>query len=336
MNPIPWRLVADIGGTNARFARLVGSGADAKLSAVHSYGVAEYARFNDVLAQYLQYQQTDGDVVTGYDELPKAVCFAVACPPDQQVIRFTNSNWRIDRDEISGLLQQTPVTIINDFAAMGYAVPFLTEADWVQVGGADAVAGKPMGILGPGTGLGVSLVVPAGNTFQVVAGEGGHVDFAPVDALEVEVLGIMLARFGHVSVERLLSGMGIVNIYQSLAELRGVDAVLTAPEAVSRAALADEEADEDTLARDALALFCRTLGSVAGNLALTAGTQGGIYITGGIVPRMLDFFTQSDFRSRFEAKGRFRDYLAPIPVRVVTRQDLGLLGAARKLALFES
>lgn len=318
----PWQLVADIGGTNARFARKqYGSNA---LQDITTISVAGHAQFSSALSVYLA-----GNRTGQWSDTPEAACFAVACRVDHEEIRFTNSPWTFTRTELSTLLGGTTPELINDFAAKGYGIAELSGADWVQVGGTEPVSNKPAVILGPGTGLGVSMVVPTQSGFVVVDGEGGHVDFAPVNAEEFRVLEILASRFGRVSVERLLCGAGLVNINHALGTIRQEDVRLTTPEAI----VAAGTSGNDSLAVATLALFCRVLGSVAGNLALTAGALGGVYITGGIVPAMLAFFQDSGFRARFEDKGRFRDYLARIPVRVVTRQDLGLLGAANRLTL---
>jgi glucokinase len=227
------------------------------------------------------------------------------------------------------MLNLATVDVINDFAAVGHAVAVLQAGDWRQVGGAEPVAGKPVAVIGPGTGLGICTLVPTRAGYQVVDGEGGHVDFAPVDARELAVLELLLQKYQRVSVERLLSGAGIVTIHQSLAALAGIAPSADSPARITELALAGE----DSLSVNTLQMFCRILGSTAGNLALTVGARGGVYIAGGIVPRFVDVLAQSGFRHRFEDKGRFRSYLADIPVRVVTRDHLGLLGAVRKMTL---
>lgn len=321
--PKPWNLVADIGGTNARFARKTEG--DNRLYDITGISVDGHENFPQALVEFLTRKAEDA----AWLPHPEAACFAVACRPDHEQIRLTNSPWHFSRTQVQGMLGGAPLDIVNDFAAKGYGISELGENDWVQVGNGEPVPGKPVAIIGPGTGLGVSLAVPTGEGWVVVDGEGGHVDFAPVDALEFRLLEILARQFGRVSVERLLSGAGLLNIYRGLAEMRGLPATLATPEAVSSAG----KRDEDPLAKESLRLFCRVLGATAGNLALTAGALGGVYITGGIIPGMLEFLLASEFRARFDAKGRFRGYLGRIPVRVVIRQDLGLLGAAKRLTL---
>lgn len=321
----PWNLVADIGGTNARFG--VEDYASGALRAIKCYSVADYPEFQGALYRFLADVAEEG----GWRPRPRAACLALACVVDSATIRFTNSSWVVDRREIDAVLGGGALTLLNDFAAVGYAISDLKPADWHQVGGTTPDPGKTVAVLGPGTGLGVCSLVPLDAGHRVIEGEGGHVDFAPVGEREVALLARLTARFGRVSVERLLSGAGIVNIYRALCDIAGQVPVLDDPAGITAAALAGEE----RLAVDTLDMFCEILGGCAGNLALILGARGGVYIAGGIVPRFIDFVVASGFRRRFEAKGRFRDYLADVPVRIVTREHLGLLGAARKLNLLE-
>lgn len=318
-----WNLVADVGGTNARFGLL--DPATGNLDAIEYYSVQDHAAFTDALGHFL----ADVDKLGGWARRPLAACIAVACPAEGDLISFTNSPWQLHRQEVAGMLNLAAVDVINDFAAVGHAVAVLQPGDWRQLDAGVPIPGKPVAVIGPGTGLGVCTLVPTDAGYQVVDGEGGHVDFAPVDARERAVLELLLQKFERVSVERLLSGAGLVTIHQSLAALAGMAPSADSPARITELALADE----DSLAVETLQMFCRILGSTAGNLALTVGARGGVYIAGGIVPRFIDFLAQSGFRHRFEDKGRFRSYLADIPVRVVTRSHLGLLGAVRKMTL---
>jgi len=311
-----WNLVADIGGTNARFA--YEDPEERTLRCVRIYSVAEHESFAGALDAYLIEVAADGR-----PGLPSAACLGVASAVDSDLIRFTNSPWYLDRTELSRRLGTT-VTLINDFAAVGYGVTQLSADDWFDLGGRAPLATHPIAVLGAGTGLGVCLIVPDGDRYTVIEGEGGHADFPPVDAQEIAVLQILMARFGRVSTERLLSGAGIVNIYTALAELAGRPPEHDSAAAITEAALGGI----DSLAVRTLEMFCRVLGSAAGNLALTFGARGGVYIAGGIAPRFREFLARSEFRARFEAKGRFSSYLRPIPVRLVTREHVGLEGAA--------
>ncbi len=314
-----WNLVADIGGTNARFA--YEDLEDTELQCVRTYSVAEHSSFVGALDTYLEEVAEQG-----YSNLPDAVCLGVASAVKSDVIQFTNSPWSLDRRALSRRLG-TPVVLINDFAAVGYGVAELRPQDWFSLGGGTPEPDQPIAVLGAGTGLGVCTLVPVAGHFHVIEGEGGHADFAPVDPQEIAILQRLNARFGRVSVERLLSGAGIVNIYTALAELSGRKPEHDSAAAITGAALEGVE----SLAVRALEVFCRVLGSTAGNLALTVGARGGVYIAGGIAPRFKSFLGRSEFRARFEAKGRFSTYLRDIPVRLVTRDNVGLEGAVNLL-----
>jgi glucokinase len=318
-----WSLVADIGATNARFARKV-SGSNQLLD-ITTVIVAGHENFTYALSYILASMRENNN----WSALPTAACLGLAARVDHEEISFLNSHWHFTRTALNEILQAESIDLINDFAAKGFGVLELSATDWVQVGGKQAQQNKPIAIIGPGTGLGVSMAIPGKNHLTVVDGEGGHVDFAPLDGLEHQIQEILSTQFDRVSAERLLCGAGLINIYKALAKIRDKPAPLATAESISL----QGQQGSDPLSEETLSLFCRILGSVAGNLALTAGTLGGVYITGGIVPGMLDFFARSAFRERFEAKGRFSDYLTDIPVRVVTRHDLGLLGAANKLTL---
>lgn len=323
--PHDWFVVADVGGTNARFAVL--DPRRDELCHIVYYSVADHQVFANVLTQFCQEVAAQGL----WAGKPLGACLAVAAPVEEGVLKFTNSSWEIDADAIAQQLHGAPVHVINDFAAVGYAALGLTESDWHQLGGGTGVPGQPIAVLGPGTGLGVCGVVRHGDTATVIAAEGGHADFAPVDAQEIAILDIMIRRFGRVSYERLLSGAGILSTYQALAELAQREPTHTRPEDVYAAAISGT----DTLAMRTLHVFCRVLGAFAGNLALTLGARGGVFIAGGIAHKVLQIIKQSEFRNRFESKGRLRSFLTPIPVYVVTAADIGLRGAANYLAQVE-
>lgn len=344
MNGKAWHLAADVGGTNARFA--VADTSSNHLPMVRQYSVAEHHTFTEVVLHFLADVRQTGE----YKPFPEAACLALACPVDGDIISLTNSEWRVDRKVIGSLLGQAPVQLINDFAAVGHAVTELQAGDWVEVIPGIEDAEGPIVVLGPGTGLGVCTVVPTPGGWRVLAGEGGHVDYAPVDAIEIEVLRALTERFGRVSVERVLSGAGLENIYQVLVALQppGWGALKvtakqlgTSPRAnaerLSAAEITAAALDEtNPLAEEAVQIFCRSLGSHAGNLALTLGAKGGVYIAGGIVPRLRSLFLDSGFRDRYLAKGRFSDYLSAIPVRLITRDNPGLVGAATRLIRSEA
>jgi len=315
-----WNLIADIGGTNARFAAVLEGELQSQSEFHHS--VLEYPSFADVIIRLKEELATQG-----IHTPPAAVCLAVACPADVEHISFTNSHWSFSRSELVQWLDCKELALINDFEAVAHGVTELTAADYVQIGGQSPVHGKAIGLLGAGTGLGVAALIPLPDGYHILDTEGGHADFAPVDQLQFDVLEYLRGIYGRVSLERLLSGKGLINIYSALCHLRGVPPTLTSPAEVVTASLANT----DVQALAALNMFCEAFGATAGNLALTLGARGGIYIAGGVIPRFGDFFRSSGFREKFENKGRFRTYLQPIPVFLVTRNNLGLLGAAKYL-----
>jgi glucokinase len=321
-----WHLVADIGGTNARFAALL----DGKLEAEHEFyhSVQEYPAFSDLIVKLKDELGTKAAIHTP----PTSVCLAVACPADAEQITFTNSHWSFSRSELRQWLDCDDVLLINDFEAVAHGITELQAVDYRQIGGAAAVPGKAVGILGAGTGLGMAALVPLTVGYHILDTEGGHADFAPVDQQQMDVLNYLRSIYGRVSLERLLSGMGLVNLYQAVCHLQSATQTLQHPGEIVEASLRGDNPQ----ALAALNLFCEAFGATAGNLALTLGARGGIYISGGVIPRFADFFAASGFREKFESKGRFRSYLQPIPVYLVTRGNLGLLGAAKKLQLRHS
>lgn len=316
-----WNLVADIGGTNARFA--VHDILSDELKKVVVLSVADHPTFMGALKHLLAQLKQDGS----WTPFPLEACLAVACPVDRELISFTNSDWKFTRKDLAKALNNIPVQVINDFSAIAWSIPELKPFEWHQIGGLESRPDKPIAILGPGTGLGVCTLVPIEGGYKVVDGEGGHIDFAPVTSREVDILVELQKRYPRVSVERLLSGSGIVNIYQSLCAIENTFVSYQSPHEITEAAIETE----DELAKEALSIFCRVLGSMASNLALISNARGGVYIAGGIVLRFLEFIQSSDFRLRFEDKGRFRSYVEHIPVRVILKQHLGLFGALQKI-----
>jgi glucokinase len=240
---------------------------------------------------------------------------------------MTNNHWRFDTEEVRVQFGWSTFKVINDFTAMALGVPHVADDHLVHVCGGPGDSRRPRLVMGPGTGLGVSGLVPIEHGWVPLMTEGGHVDFAPTDDTEMAVLRILKARFGRVSVERILCGQGLLNLYQAHAEIQGVAAPLDAPEKITAAAVENT----DSLARHTLRHFCEILGRVAGNGVLTLGSTGGVYLCGGILPRFLQFFLESPFRNGFEDKGRMRPLLEFTPVYVVTEPYTGLLGAAEAL-----
>ncbi|MCC8988988.1 MAG: glucokinase, partial [Candidatus Contendobacter sp.] len=289
----PPDLVADIGGTNARFALI-----DANRQP-YAEQILPCAAFPDLTAAAQAYLAAVGE------PRPTQAAIAVATPISGDWIQFTNSNWSFSTEAVGRALDLERLLILNDFTALALALPLLNPDERRAVGGGTAVEEAPIGLLGPGTGLGVSGLVWSGERWIPLQSEGGHVTFSPVDQREWAVAQIMQRRFGHASPERLLSGPGLVNLYTALAEVEGWPAEALDPAAITDRALAGSCSH----CRDVLEIFCGALGTAAGNLAITLGAQGGVYIGGGIAPRLGEFFDRSPFRARFEAKGRFSNYL---------------------------
>ncbi len=314
-NRIP-DLIADIGGTNARFALAT---PDGRIEAERILSGADYPDLIQAATAYLREIPGPG---------PRRAAVAVATPVTGDWIEFTNSPWSFSTEAARRALGLERLLILNDFTALALALPLLGPDERRQVGGGTAVANAPIGLIGPGTGLGVSGLVWSGNHWIALETEGGHVTFSPANEREWAISQILRHRFGHVSPERVLAGPGWVEVYTALAELDGRKPEGLTPGEITRRALAGTcphclEVQE---------LFCAALGTAAGNLAITLGARGGVYIGGGIVPRLGDFFDRSAFRARFEAKGRFSDYLAAIPTWVITANNPALRGAAAALA----
>jgi glucokinase len=310
-----WGLVGDIGATNARFA-LVSPGGD--LSEIRVLLCDDYATIADAIAAYLA--EASG-------AKPVEAVLAVAATPTGDAVSMTNHPWTFSITALRQAVGLERLKVVNDFHANAAVVPHLSPEERNKIGRGEPIADAPIGVIGPGTGLGVSMLVPTPDGPKPVPGEGGHVTMAPADARESAVLEIMRTRYDHVSAERVLSGPGLVNLYNTLCELSHVKAApLTAAQITDPGIGAS-----DACAQEATTMFCAMLGTIAGNLALTLGAQGGIYIAGGIVPKLGGAFAQSPFRERFEAKGRFRDYLAAIPTYVIVRPFAALLGASKLL-----
>ena len=316
-----WNLVADIGGTNARFAALHEGQLESEFEFYHS--VEEYPQFSDLIIKL----RDEIALATGFVGAPHSVCLAVACPADVEHISFTNSHWEFTKTHLLEWFDCQELVVINDFEAVAHGITELGADDCIKIGGGEPQAHKPIGILGAGTGLGMAALISHSDGYHVLDTEGGHADFAPVGQGQMDVLTCLRQNFKRVSLERVLSGKGIVNIYNAICQMEGTDPTLTTPPDVVTAALANSNPQALT----ALDTFCESMGAAAGNLALTLGARGGIYIAGGVVPRFSEFFVNSGFREKFEDKGRFASYLQPIPVYLVTRNNLGLLGAAKKL-----
>ncbi|MEL6111299.1 MAG: glucokinase [Pseudomonadota bacterium] len=309
-------LVADIGGTNARFAVARPGPAGANnllLENSQTFRAEDFETVRDAADAFLE----------SITEKPARACFAVAGPVDAAVIRFTNSPWQIDRARIRDGLKLDQFHVVNDFEALACGIGTLSEGDTVCVHDAPGDPAAPTLVLGPGTGLGQALLVPIGGETLVIATEGGHKTFAPRTDEQVEVMRFIAREHPRVSVERLLSGRGLVNIHRALCSISGTQRISLQADEITRAAI------EETypIAQRAVALFCAILGDVAGDAVLSSGARGGVMLGGGILPRIKDLFLASDFAAHFTDKGRMRPYLEGVPVRLIMRDGVALLGA---------
>jgi|SRR5574344_421347 glucokinase len=310
-------LVGDVGGTNARLALCdMDTGA---ISETTVYSALEHGSLEDVVKLFFAAHK---------DAVIKNACIAIACPITGDKVSMTNNPWTFSIAEMKANLGLDVLDIINDFTGVSMAIPALAPTDLVQFGGEEVQKGKPIAIYGAGTGLGVAHLFNFNDTWYSVPGEGGHVDFAPNSEEEDDLLEVLREEVGHVSCERLLSGMGLVNIYRAIVLSDDRDPEDLEPKDVTERALRE---DPDTDCHRALSLFCVMMGRFGGNLALNIGAFGGVYIAGGIVPRFLDFFMNSGFRVAFEDKGRFKKYLSKIPVYIITQPFCGLIGAGAYL-----
>jgi glucokinase len=313
------RLVGDVGGTNARFAWIAAPGAP--ITDIDTLPASGYPSLLDAMRAYL---------ARHHEAAPRWCAIGIANPIVGDHVQMTNHHWSFSISQMQRDLGLERFLLINDFTALALALPVLSPDDLRPVGTGQPVAGAPLGLLGPGTGLGVSGLLPAGAGHRAIplGGEGGHVTLAATNEREEAVIASLRRRFGHASAERAVSGQGIENLYRALCELAGeAPQDWDAAEVTRRATTGG-----DARCAEVLDLFFAFLGTVAGNLALTLGARGGVYIGGGIVPRLGDAIQRSRFRENFESKGRLGVFVRPIPTWVVdAKMSPALTGAARAL-----
>lgn len=314
-------LVGDIGGTNARFAIYEGGvDGNGQLHAHRTLAASDHGSFDAAIRAYL-----DGAGVRSASLAGGGL--AVAAPLADGVVRFTNSPWSFVGPELKASLELARLTLINDFEALARRVPMISaeEVLMLRAGRQDPRSAKV--VLGSGTGLGVAGVVPpqrAGDNWQAMPGEGGHVAFAPTDDFEFELLKFLGERYGRVSVERVLCGDGLAAIHQVLLSRSGVSDLRS----ITAAAVTSQALAGERLARESVLRFLAALGSFAGDCALMYAARGGVYIAGGIVPRFVSLFEESDFLDRFNDKGRMSPWVSQIPVHLMTDERSALRGVA--------
>ena len=309
-------LVGDVGGTNARFALARMVEGRPVLEHHDSFPAERHPTFLKGVAAF----------IAACEVKPTRGVIAVAGPVTDGAIDLTNSPWRVSEAELQ-TLGLNPVRLINDFEALAWGAPAVPDDMLALLGGpAEGEPNTAIAVLGPGTGFGVSALARDARGHEIaMPSEGGHACFAPGDAVEDDILRILRRRYDRVSIERLICGPGLLNLHRALAEIDGRESTIDDPAQITAEALENPNSPcGATLAR-----FCAILGAVAGDIALTTGARGGIYIAGGIAPRILPFLKASPFRERFERKGRFQDYMAAIPTKVILHKHAALLGAAR-------
>lgn len=309
-------LVMDIGGTNIRLGLL--KQGEYIPTYIQAYKINAFAHLADVIALFLEsapaHQITDAAI-------------SVATPVMGDYIKLTNHSWQFSIAAVRAQFGWQRLKVVNDFAALALSLPLLHPHELQQIGGDEADAAGVIGLLGAGTGLGVSGLVATPEGWYPLSGEGGHVTLGARNARELAIFSHFWAKYGHMSAERLLSGTGLVEVYQVVCALDGVPAEALDAAAISQRAIAQS----CVVCAEVMALFCECLGVVAGNLVLSLGATGGLYIGGGIIPQLGDFFVNSTFRQAFEAHGRFRAYLEAVPVYVIHADQAALRGAAHSL-----
>ena len=312
-----FNLVGDIGATNARFSVVKVGTSD--LENIRYLPCNEFANFQEAISTYLS--EHSGVTIN-------SASFAIAGAVHSDSFKLANNHWHINKKNVASALNDTPIHWLNDFSAQALATTVLPHND-LQIVNAGCIRTERQRLaIGAGTGLGVCGLLKSNNRWITTPGEGGHVDFSPNSELQFEVFKILQRHYGHVSVERILAGPGILNLYKALAEIHGQEVKFNTPKEISSAAT---EVSADPLSHDTLQLFCQIFGQVAGNAALIMGSLGGVYITGGVIRSFIDLFLASDFKRCFENKGRFQDYMSDIPVYVSTTRHMGLIGAADML-----
>jgi glucokinase, proteobacterial type len=309
----PVRVVGDIGGTHIRFALC------RDIHDISRTWIRKTADYHDLEQPLREFLAQDG--------MPpcQSAVIGIANPVAGDRIRMTNAQWEFSIEETRRALNFEGLTLINDFTALALSIPHLPSDELELIGSGAPVRGTPIGVVGPGTGLGVSGLIPDGTgNWIALAGEGGHTSFSPCDETETWLWEEARKVYGHVSMERFLSGAGLQFIHDCVRRRGGLTSQGLSPAEISERAL--EQSCPHSM--KALDIFCAILGTAAANLALTLGARGGIFVGGGIVPKLGDYFARSPFHTRFHDKGRFTEYLAAIPVYVIRSPYPGLVGAA--------
>lgn len=311
-------IVADIGGTNSRFGLVTSNTLKSdrfQIEFKQKYPSSQFENIEHATRHYLDSLN---------DKKIKGACLAVAGPVTDDEVTLTNLNWHFSINTIKQSLALPKMRVINDFAAYAFATQYVAPENLISINKGKKADNFPMAVVGPGTGFGVAALVPQNDQWRVIPTEGGHITLASKTPLQASIINILSKDMPHVSVESVMSGPGLANLYAALAKIEGVnDEKLQAAEISQQA-----QNDTSSLSYRTLSLFCRWLGQSTGDLAIALGALGGVYLCGGILKRNTDFFLQSEFLDGFLDKSNMRDYLAQIPVQLVTENDSALLGAA--------
>lgn len=316
--------IADIGGTNARFAlaKQTPTG-QLDIEYIKVFPTSDFANFTDAFIDYSDYLKTDCNL----KQLPINACIAIAAIIEHDAVQMTSLDWQFSKTQLKKDLSLKQLEVINDFASLAMSVPFIPDNDLSIIKTGQAIANKPRVILGPGTGLGSAALIPAGDKWIPVAAQGGHVNFAPTSELETSLLSLYRAKLGYVSFETFVCGSGLANIFAGLTALKN-QTELT--ESSLTPAQISQEATNNTnpLAVTTLDLFFSFLGRFTGNLALTCGATGGVYLAGGILPRLETPLLKSNFITQFEQKGISSPFVDDIPIYLIKHSQPALIGAA--------
>lgn len=302
-------LIADVGGTNIRLATVTNN----VIGNIECFKCADFESLEAVTAHYIKNNSLDID----------SACFGIAGPVVGDILTMTNLGWSFSSKSVQDALSINKVHFINDYTAIAMSLASLGDNQLTTIHAGQQDVDAPRVVCGPGTGLGVAQLVKVNGFYQCISGEGGHTDFAPTDLRQLKLLESLMAKFERVSVERLLSGQGIVNIYQSLASIDNIDAQAFDASQISLAYIKKN----DLLCIETMEIFYKVLAQYLGNMVLTSGAFGGVYIAGGIIPRIIDVLDIKDFVNAFSRKGRFTNYALTAPIYLITEPQPGLIGA---------
>lgn len=317
-------LVADIGGTNGRFG-LVEFDAEKNRIA----GKVNYTAERQITLKCANYPDMATMIKACCSEfgveIPAFGCLAIAGPIENGQASMTNLNWKFSIDGLRDQLGMKTLHVINDFASLAYAVPFLEKDELVTLYDSHkSNTDAPIVVMGPGTGFGMAALVPTPNNWKIIPTEGGHASFAPTNEKELEIKAFLLKEQNHVSVENILSGGGLVTLYRALAHIQGVTPLPYSPAEVSTHGISNN----DALCREAVLTFCDVLGEVAGDKALSLGAKGGVVIGGGITPKLADLLSESHFLERYKNKGPMAGYVSDISIKLIVNDKAALVGSA--------